>query len=155
VSDLFGSGLSGIFGAAHDLGLLSQPTKSENALARAASPSSNHSALARALTGSPPSSGGAVSDLFGSGVSSAFGLFSAQGANSLASLSNLIDPAPQPPPPFGFGAAFSPFHSPLDPLPPPLYSPPRPQPVAPTVKRRAFFSFHYNDIWRVNVVRDA
>jgi hypothetical protein len=161
VSDLFGSGLGGIFGAAHDLGLLSQPTKSENALTSAASPSSGHSALARALTGLPPSFGGAVSDLFGSGasgglgVSSAFGLFLAQRANPSASLSDLIDPAPQPPPPLGFGAAFSPFLSPLAPPPAPLYSPPRPQPAAPTVKRRAFFSFHYDDIWRVNVVRNA
>jgi hypothetical protein len=157
VSDLFGSGLSSsAFGAAYDLGLLSQPPKSDNALASAASPNSGHSALARALTGSPSPSVGAVSDLFGSGfsgglgASSAFGLFSAQRANSQ---SDLIDP--QPPAPFGFGAAFSPFLSPLDPPPPPLYSPPRPQPAAPTVKRRAFFSFHYDDIWRVNVVRNA
>lgn len=32
---------------------------------------------------------------------------------------------------------------------------PPPKPVAPTVKRRAFFSFHFDDSMRVNVVRNA
>lgn len=35
-----------------------------------------------------------------------------------------------------------------------FYAPP-PKPVTPGVKRKAFFSFHYGDIMRVNVVRNA
>jgi hypothetical protein len=34
-----------------------------------------------------------------------------------------------------------------------LYAPPKP--ATPTIKRKAFFSFHYDDIMRVNVVRNA
>jgi hypothetical protein len=37
-----------------------------------------------------------------------------------------------------------------------LYAPPpKPRPVAPAIKRRAFFSFHFDDIMRVNNVRNA
>jgi hypothetical protein len=35
------------------------------------------------------------------------------------------------------------------------FAPPPPKPVTPVVKRKAFFSFHYDDIMRVNVVRNA
>lgn len=38
----------------------------------------------------------------------------------------------------------------------PLYAPPKPKPVAPDTKRRAFFSFQFDgDIMRVNNVRNA
>jgi hypothetical protein len=38
----------------------------------------------------------------------------------------------------------------------PVYSPqPRPKPIGPETKRKAFFSFHYDDIMRVNNVRNA
>jgi hypothetical protein len=163
------------------LGLIGNntPPKTENALTSAAFPSPGISALARALTGSPPSSGGAVSDLFGSGLSgSVFGaaydlglLSQPPRTNPFGSFSDLVDPPPSAP--FGFGGALSPFLSPSNPPPPspglsalspflspidlpaPLYSPPRTQPAALSVKRRAFFSFHYDDIWRVNVVRNV
>jgi hypothetical protein len=51
-------------------------------------------------------------------------------------------------PPFGLGAASDLFGS-LAPL------SPSPAPLKPAIKRRAFFSFHYDDIMRVNVVRNA
>jgi hypothetical protein len=53
---------------------------------------------------------------------------------SLAGL--MAPPAPQP-----FNALYTP--------------PPKPTPVAPETKRKAFFSFHFDDIMRVNNVRNA
>jgi hypothetical protein len=44
-----------------------------------------------------------------------------------------------------FGALYAPAPAP--------YAPPKP--VAPAIKRRAFFSFHWTDVWRVNVIRKA
>jgi hypothetical protein len=55
---------------------------------------------------------------------------------------SFIDPPP-------FGGLYSP------PPPPPPQPIPAPKPVAPAVKRKAFFSFHYDDVMRVNVVRNA
>jgi len=152
----------------YSLGLLSlignnTPPKTENALASAASPSPGISALARALTGSrPPPSGGAVSDLFGSGLSGVFGaaydlglLSQPQRTNPCGSLSDLIDSSPPPPAPLGLGALSGHFPT-TNPPPPPLYRlPVPPKPVAPTVKRKAFFSFHFDDIMRVNNVRNG
>ncbi len=167
------------FDPKYSLGLLgmlgnSMPPKTENALT-SATLSPGVSELVRALTASPSPSGGAVSDLFGSGLSGAFGaaydlglLSQPQPTNPLASL---IDNSP-PPAPFGLGGAMplflspsnpppsalgglSPFLSPLNPPPAPLYSPPKPKPLALTVKRKAFFSFHFDDIMRVNNVRNG
>ncbi len=36
-----------------------------------------------------------------------------------------------------------------------LYTPPKPKQIAPETKRKAFFSFHFEDIMRVNNVRNA
>jgi hypothetical protein len=94
---------------------------------------------------------GAVADLFPTTPSSSpFG--------SLAGL--MASPPPSFPPPsprtrpFGSLADLvappvpSPFHA--------LYTPPpKPKPVAPQTKRKAFFSFHFDDIMRVNNVRNA
>jgi hypothetical protein len=36
-----------------------------------------------------------------------------------------------------------------------VHAPPKPKPVAPDTVRRAFFSFNFDDVWRVNNVRNA
>ncbi|UGV24682.1 hypothetical protein E0H22_02665 [Rhodopseudomonas boonkerdii] len=53
-----------------------------------------------------------------------------------------------PPPSFGGGLLDSLIAPPVRPAPPP-------PPVQPAIKRKAFFSFHYDDAMRVNVVRNA
>jgi hypothetical protein len=95
--------------------------------------------------------------------------FSSLGIGAVAALSNATSPLTSP---FGMLASFvsPPTPSPFTPPPPPpsgsladlfstptnaLYAPPKPKPVAPEVKRKAFFSFYYKDIMRVNNVRNA
>jgi hypothetical protein len=65
--------------------------------------------------------------------------------------------APTPPAPLGFGALSGHFPSTDPPTPFGAHYPPPvpPKPVAPAVKRKAFFSFHFADIMRINVVRNA
>jgi hypothetical protein len=76
--------------------------------------------------------------------------------NALANLTTSPPPffAPsQPPPAFGF--LFNPVAPPtLTPF-NALYPPPKTKPVVPETKRKAFFSFHFDDIMRVNNVRNA
>ncbi len=78
--------------------------------------------------------------------------------DSLAGLTGSPPPffSPPPPPTRTFGSladlvappATSPFNS--------LYTPPpKPKPVSPETKRKAFFSFHFDDIMRVNNVRNS
>jgi hypothetical protein len=76
-----------------------------------------------------------------------------------AAVEALISPTP---PLSGLGAAVAglfplPSTRPFGALagPPPVTPTTSPKPVAPAVKRRAFFSFHYDDSIRVNVVRNA
>lgn len=75
-------------------------------------------------------------------------------ANLMASPPPFFAPSSPPTRPFGSLAdlvapsAPSPFNA--------LYTPPpKPKPVAPETKRKAFFSFHFDDIMRVNNVRNA
>jgi MTH538 TIR-like domain (DUF1863) len=94
---------------------------------------------------------GAVADLFpNTPPSSPFSL-----AGLMASPPPSFPPPP-PPPTWTFGSladleappAPSPYNA--------LYSPPpKPKPVAPETKRKAFFSFHFGDIMRVNNVRNT
>jgi hypothetical protein len=90
---------------------------------------------------------GAVADLFPTmPLSSPFSL-----AGLVASPPALFPPASAPTQLFGSLAGLaapsapSPFNA--------LYTPP-PKPVAPETKRKAFFSFHFDDIMRVNNVRN-
>jgi hypothetical protein len=94
---------------------------------------------------------GAVADLFPTTPpSSSFG--------SLASLfappappSSLLPPAPTR----SFGSLVDLVARPAPP-PKALYTPPpKPKPVAPETKRKAFFSFYFEDVMRVNNVRNA
>jgi hypothetical protein len=149
------------------------PAKRTNALADWVSPTSATTPgvtdLIRALSPQSPLAGPyspAVSDLFGppNGLtgSAVEDLVGPLKSRSPASPYNYVNAlagfvAPPPPAPLGFGALSG--HFPLTDPPTPLgalYAPPAPpKPVAPTVKRKAFFSFHYDDIMRVNVVRNA
>ncbi len=94
---------------------------------------------------------GAVADLFPTTPpSSPFGSL----AGLMASPPPFFAPSPPPTRPFGSLAdlvappAPSPFNA--------LYTPPpKPKPVTPETKRKAFFSFHFDDIMRVNNVRNA
>jgi hypothetical protein len=74
--------------------------------------------------------------------------------NALANLMASPPPffAPSSPPTRPFGSLVAPpapsFNA--------LYTPPsKPKPLAPATKRKAFFSFHFDDIMRVNNVRNA
>lgn len=115
-----------------------------------------YSAAASDLLGPPKGlTGSAVSDLFGPPPASQYSLGGA--------LSDLFPPTPPSPlglgllsghfpstdPPASFGALYAP------PAPGPYAPSTPPKPVAPAVRRKAFFSFHYDDIMRVNVVRNA
>jgi len=122
-----------------------------NALSPPSPLASLYSAVASDLLGpSTGLTGSAVSDLLGAPPANPY---------SLATLTGLLAP---PPSPLGPGALSG--HFPLTDPPTPfgaLYPPPAPappvppKPVAPAVKRKAFFSFHYDDIMRVNVVRNV
>jgi hypothetical protein len=99
---------------------------------------------------------------YASGLGGMFGSLAGPPANpsynALAGLfappvppSSLLPPVP-PPSPFGSlaGLMESPAPSPA------LYTPPpKPKPVAPEVKRKAFFSFHFEDAFRTNNVRNS
>jgi hypothetical protein len=93
---------------------------------------------------------GAVADLFPT----------APPSSSFSSLAGLMS---SPPPFFAPPSPTRPFGSLADLVAPPapspsnaLYTPPpKPKPVAPATKRKAFFSFHFDDIMRVNNVRNA
>jgi len=66
--------------------------------------------------------------------------------------------APTPPTPWaGSGLGVLSGHFPLADPPPATPKPvaPPPKPVTPAVKRKAFFSFHYDDVMRTSVVRKA
>ena len=112
---------------------------------------------------------GAIADLFGppktaptnalSGVADLFS--SAPSSSPIGSLAGLMaSPPPSFPPtslqtrPF---ASLTNLEAPSAPSPSnTLYTPPlEPKPVAPEIKRKAFFSFHFDDIMRVNNVRNA
>jgi hypothetical protein len=81
-------------------------------------------------------------------------------SSSFSALAGLMS---SPPPLFAPPSPPRPFDSLADPVARPasspsnaLYTPPpRPKPVAPETKRKAFFSFHFDDIMRVNNVRNA
>src|SRR6185437_5106692 len=109
-----------------------------------------------------PSSG--LAGIFGSGLASIFGSpptflpLPPQPVTALAKVLASEPPlsAPPSPParPFGLLADL------IAPLPPrnenALIAPlPKPTPVEPDIKRRVFFSFHFDDVMRVNNVRNA
>lgn len=99
---------------------------------------------------------------FGSGLAGQFGSFAPETptqptSNPFAVLTT------SPPPLFASPSSSHAFGSLFDPVAPPpaaspfdaLCPPPKPKPVAPETKRKAFFSFHFDDIMRVNNVRNA
>lgn len=76
-------------------------------------------------------------------------------ANALAGLLALAPPSfPSTPPPHAFGSLAN-VITPLAPSPVRYAPPPQPKPVVPETKRKVFFSFHFDDIMRVNNVRNT
>jgi hypothetical protein len=112
-----------------------------------ASPVSPISAAVNDLFFSPPKPSpylGAVADLFPP----------AKPALPVSPYTNALSGAvadlfPPPPPPNPFGSLARPPSPPKA-----LYTPP-PKPIAPSIKRKAFFSFHFPDSLRVNAVRNT
>jgi hypothetical protein len=90
-----------------------------------------------------------------SGLGSLAGLF----GSSLSGLGSASVFEPTPPTPLTFGALSGHFPSSEPPTPfgalYPTPAPPPPKPVTPAVTRKAFFSFHYDDVMRTSVVRKA
>ena len=82
---------------------------------------------------------GAVADLFPPAKPASGNSYTNAAGGAVA---DLFPPTPSP---YPFGSFISP--------PPVPYTPP-PKPVAPSVKRKAFFSFHFTDSLRVNNVRN-
>lgn len=89
------------------------------------------------------------------------GFGSARGAPTFGSDKSLVGilasaplSFPSTPPPAAFGSLTTII---APPAPPPARheSPPKPKLVEPEIKRRAFFSFHFDDIMRVNNVRNT
>jgi antiphage defense system Thoeris ThsB-like protein len=116
----------------------------------------------------PATSANQFSDGFGFGSALGSGFGSAFGApvsetppeksfNALASILASAQPSvPSPPKPSGSLANILAALAPAAPMPHALYiPPPKPKPVAPETKRKVFFSFHFDDIMRVNNVRNA
>ena len=68
---------------------------------------------------------------------------------------SFLDPAPSTPFGGGLTGLGQTFATAPNPYTLPLSPPPKPKPVAPSIVRRAFFSFHHDDIMRVNNVRQA
>jgi MTH538 TIR-like domain (DUF1863) len=100
---------------------------------------------------------------YASGLSGMFGTLAPTASANLSfnALANVVTPpppffAPSSPPTRPFGSLADLMAAPA-PLPSnALYTPPpKPTPVAPETKRKAFFSFHFDDIMRVNNVRNA
>jgi MTH538 TIR-like domain (DUF1863) len=136
----FGGGLLGMFGT--------EPTR--NALADYVSPLTRKaevSPMVRAIADllrDKPLLPVNPSTYFGSGLGDVFGT---------------LAPTPPPPSPVPLPPTRS-FGSLADLVAPPMpytpvYTPPKPKPVAPGVKRKAFFSFHYEDAFRTNNVRNS
>jgi hypothetical protein len=104
-----------------------------------------------AVPDSPTSFGSGLAGTYGSGLAGMFGSLAPPALTkpSFNALANLASPppffAPSPPAP-AFGS--SPFNA--------LYTPTaKPKPVVPETKRKAFFSFHFDDVMRVNNVRNV
>jgi len=104
-----------------------------------------------------------LSDVFGSGLNDVFGTLAPATPAANPSVNALANFMASPPPYFAPSPLTRPFNSLADLVAPPqpspfnpLYSPPpKAKPVAPETKRKAFFSFHFDDIMRVNNVRNA
>jgi hypothetical protein len=97
---------------------------------------------------------------YSSGLGDVFGTLApmppANPFNALASL--IASPPPSFPPPSPPTRSFGSLADLVAPPAPytPVYTPPKPKPVAPEVKRKAFFSFHYeDDAFRTNNVRNS
>lgn len=127
--------------------LAGPPPTTSNALSGVAA-SDLFGALSPQPAANPFGNLGAVADLFGP----------PRPANPFGNLGAVADLfAPTPPAPWagsGLGVLSGHF-SWTDPPPPPPKPLAPPKPVAPAVKRKAFFSFHFDDIMRVNVVRNV
>ncbi|MET4215740.1 hypothetical protein ACVWWG_006962 [Bradyrhizobium sp. LB7.2] len=99
---------------------------------------------------------------FGSGLAGQFGSF-APATPAQPTFNAFADLTTSPPPLFASQSSSHAFGSLFDPVAPSpaaspfhaLCPPPEPKPVAPETKRKAFFSFHFDDIMRVNNVRNA
>lgn len=98
---------------------------------------------------------------YGSGLAGQFGSFppASPAQPTFNAVANLTTSPPpifaSPSSPHALGSLFDPV---APPVPTPfneLYPPPKPKPVVPETKRKAFFSFHFDDIMRVNNVRNA
>lgn len=85
-------------------------------------------------------------------LSGALGLGKSFGSNALADILSSERPSFSNPAPLGFGSS---LHNISTPVPAPYVPPPKPKPIVPQTKRKGFFSFHYDDIIRVNNVRNA
>jgi hypothetical protein len=154
-------------GAANDLFAPPNPTSPQYAFGNLGAVADLFPPAKPALPVSPYPYSGAVADLFGTpkatpanALSGAVAdLFPTTPPSSPFSLAGLMaSPPPLFPPasastrPFGSlaGLVAPPAPSPSN----ALYAPP-PRPVAPETKRKAFFSFHFDDIMRVNNVRNT
>lgn len=95
---------------------------------------------------------------YGSGLAGQFGslALASRAQPTFNALANLTTSRPpifaSPSSPHALGSLFglpspTPFNA--------LYPPPKPKPIVPETKRKAFFSFHFDDIMRVNNVRNA
>jgi hypothetical protein len=110
-----------------------------------------------------PTNSGAIADLFAA--------FTTTPSNALSGAAADLLPTASPSNPFGplagiptsslssASCSARPFGLLADlvapPPPPPFNTRSKPKPVAPETKRRAFFSFHFDDIMRVNNLRNA
>jgi hypothetical protein len=155
-------------GAANDLFEMPKPTSPQYPFGNLGAAADLFPPAKPASPVSPYPYSGAISDLFGppkvapsNVLSGAVGdLFPTTPSSPFGSLAGVLASPPSFPPPspptrlFGSLAdlvappAPTPFNA--------LYAPPpKPKPVAPETKRKAFFSFHFDDIMRVNNVRNA
>jgi hypothetical protein len=147
--------ISPLSGAANDLFALSKPASPQYAFGILGAVADLFPPAKPALPVSPYPYLGAIADLFGPPEATPTNALS----GAVAALFPTTPPpwfAPPSPPtrPFGSLADLvapptpSPFNA--------LYTPsPKPKAVAPETKRKAFFSFHFDDIMRVNNVRNT
>jgi hypothetical protein len=135
------------------LGALSLQPSSNSLLAYIGTPVPALSPMARTIAGLLTDTSTPMAST--NPLSNALGLGNMFGSNALVGMLSSEPPSlTSSQPPLAFGSSLANVLAST--TPPALYVlPPKPKPVAPETKRRVFFSFHFDDIMRVNNVRNA
>ncbi len=143
------------FGGLLGLGLNPPPAKPPLPVAPFGSGLSGFGSLAGMFL-DPPTSAPALSPYASQGLGALSGLFDTTppSTNPFGSLARFVMPAPAPATP-PRNSLYDLVTPPPPPYSTPYFPPAKPKPIAPETKRKAFFSFNFEDVMRANNVRQA